>query len=178
MTLRHGAARFDQESIGQPLADAIYRNTFGQDIRIERNADVHLSHTLGVDVVITTPQGLRLLGQEKYLSHAYAKYRSLTVEYYQDASTGEEGNWFNLACQFYFVGYLNKDETAFEPWVLANWTEIVLATAKGRIHWKSNSNKDGQARASFRYTAMDRLPQRCVIATSKGVSDESLERPW
>lgn len=162
--IRHGANRFKQELIGRPIADDIYRNTFGTDIDIIRDVAV-LDKEFGVDAVLIVGNGLRLLGQEKFLSHAYARYRSLTVEYYQNWRTKEKGDWFKLACQFYFTGYLTEKEDDFDPWVLANWPAIVLATIQGRVNWQDNRNKDGSARASFRYTIMDDLPKDCIIAS-------------
>ena len=161
--IRHGRNRFKQEKIGRPIADKIYKNVFGTDIDIIRDKHPELDRELGVDAVMILGNGLRLLGQEKFLSYAYARFRSMTVEHYQDWRTKEKGDWFRLACQFYFVGYLTEDETDFDPWMLANWCSMVVATIKDEIIWKDNINKNGRARASFKYTSMDELPLCCII---------------
>ncbi len=162
--VRHGRARFNQELIGRPIADKIYKDILGDGISIIRGADPDLDQKLGVDAVLILGNGLRLLGQEKFLSHEYAKFRSLTVEHYQNPDTQEKGDWFTLACQFYFVGYLTEDEAGFSLWLMANWLNMVIATTRGEIVWHDNKNKDGRARASFKYTIMDDLPDSCVIA--------------
>lgn len=163
--IRHGANRFKQELIGRPIADRIYKDAFGADIDIIRDVGP-LDRELGVDAVLIVGNGLRLLGQEKFLSHAYARFRSITVEHYQNWRTKEKGDWFKLACQFYFTGYLTENEDDFDPWMLANWPAVVLATIQGSVIWQVNKNKDGRARASFRYTIMDDLPVNCVIASN------------
>lgn len=163
---RHGRKRFEQELIGRPIADEIYKDIFGFDIGIVRDEHPYLDQELGVDVVIRLDNGLRLLGQEKFLSHEYSTFRSITVEHYQDWRTEEEGDWFRLACQFYLTGYLTEDENAFSPWMLADWTSMIIATDNCEIKWHDNKNKNGLARASFKYAIMDDLPDYCIIECS------------
>lgn len=156
-----------QEIRLRPLADKVYRSVFGDSIDISRyGTDYTLDKEFAIDVVLVLESGLILNGQEKFLSSNYAKYHSLTVEYQQNQHTGERGDWFKLACQFYFVGYANERETEFIPYVLVNWASIVLATSAGKIDWKLNANKDGKARASFRYCDMFKLQPDCIIAKS------------
>ena len=156
-----------QEIRLRPIADIVYRSVFGNDIDINRyEADYTLDIEFAIDVVLSLNSGMILNGQEKFLSNNYAKYHSLTVEYEQNQHSGEHGDWFKLACQFYFVGYSNLEETAFNPYIIANWPAIVLATEEGVIKWIDNKNKNGRARASFRYCDMYKLPQDCIIAKS------------
>ena len=156
-----------QEIRLRPLADKVYRSVFGNSIDISRyGTDYALDKEFAIDVVLVLDNGLILNGQEKFLSSDYAKFHSITVEYEQNQFTGERGDWFKLACQFYFCGYANKDETEFVPYVLANWTSVVLATSANKIEWKNNANRDGKARASFRYCDMYKLPPDCIIAKS------------
>lgn len=161
--------RRKQELRMRGIADRIYRQVFGDDIQIkrtEKNEDATLDREFAIDITLILPTGQILLGQEKFLSHQYANFRSLTVEYYQNPITKEPGDWFKLAPQFYFTGYCNQNDTGFEPWVIADWARIVLLTHGNRINWRDNKNKDGSARASFRYTIMDKLPSECIIASS------------
>jgi len=173
--------RRQQELKGRPLADAIYRDVLGHgtDIDISR-ADheeaVALDIHFAIDVTIRLSSGMILNGQEKFLSWGYAKFRTVTVEYQQDPKSGEPGDWFRLGANVYFVGYLNEECTAFEPWVLLDWVRVVVETQAGHIKWDTNGNKDGRARASFRYCRMDMLPRVCVIAASSSVMGAIRER--
>ncbi len=153
-----------QEQIGRPIADRIYRSLFGQDAGIVRTSGDILDRTFAVDVIINPTVSPPVNLQEKFLSYEYAHFGSLTIEYMQNPATGERGDWFRLACQLYFVGYLTKDEGDFSPWALVDMARLSLATVQGRIVWTLNANKNGQARASFMYTSIGDLPNDCVIA--------------
>jgi len=159
--------RRKQELAGRPLADRIYCATLGDGIKIsrmERDDQKVLDIKFAIDVRLTLPSGQILLGQEKFLSHKYASFQSVTVEYFQNPLTKEPGDWFKLAVQFYFVGYLTADGQEFDPWIMLNWPNVVLTTQAGQIPWQDNRNKDGKARASFRYCRMDQFPPECVIS--------------
>ena len=159
--------RRQQELRGRPIADALYRKLISPDIAIRRfdgTVDWVLDKRFALDVQIRLPSGMMLYGQEKFLSWEYAKYASLTIEYQQNQFTGEQGDWFKLPAQFYFVGYFTKVGTAFWPWALVDWPALVLATNNGSAMWQENANHDGFARASFRYIRIRDLPAKCVIA--------------
>jgi hypothetical protein len=161
--------RRQQELKMRPYADIIYKNTFGAGIdinRFDRDEDKALDIIFAIDVQIGLENGQILLGQEKYLSDKYAGYKSITVEYEQNQITHEHGDWYKLATQFYFTGYCNKDMTGFDPWVIANWTSMIIETLANNIHWVHNNNKADGARASFVYTNMTQLPESCIIAKS------------
>jgi len=164
-----------QELSGRPIADEIYRDRFGeltQIVRMDRADQKVLDMRFAIDVELTLANGQILLGQEKFLSCKYASHQSVTVEYEQNQFTGEHGDWFRLAVQFYFVGYLTQDGRDFDPWILLNWPNVVIATNERRIPWKDNKNKDGRAKASFRYCSMKRFPLDCVVAGSSQAQEQ------
>jgi len=161
--------RRKQEIKSRPFINDIYRRVFGDAISIERfdhTENYLLDKEFAIDVRVTHPNGLILTGQEKALSYEYKSYESLTVEYMQNHQTQEKGDWFKMAVQFYFTGYLNKAVTGFDLWVIADWSKVVLGTASGRIQWYENSNTKSQARASFKYCNMAKLPGDCIISSS------------
>lgn len=161
--------RRQQELRGRPYADAIYRSVFGEGITVKRfdhTENYLLDKEFAIDVQITFPVGLILTGQEKFLSSDCAKYRTLTTEYMQDPTTNERGDWFKMAVQFYFVGYELQTRTGFYPWAIVDWASVVLETIKNNINWSVRSNGNGRARASFKYTSIDSLPDSCIIAKS------------
>jgi len=116
-----------------------------------------------IDVTLTLPNGMKLNGQEKFLSFQYASFGTLTVEYMQNPVIDEKGDWFKLAPQFYFCGYFNEDNTDFIKYVIVNWPKLVLHTNAGNAKWHDNKNKDGYARASFRYIYFEDIPTDCII---------------
>lgn len=158
-----------QELRLRPAADALYARLLGEGVqvkRFEREERYVLDQHFAIDAQLTLPSGMVLLAQEKFLSAKYATFQTVTVEYQQDAKTGEPGDWFRLACQLYFVGYETAQGGTFAPWVLLNWPAVVLSTMGGRIRWLSNANQDGHARATFRFCKMREIPPECIIAAS------------
>lgn len=162
--------RRQQEIRCRPYANAIYLRTFGNDIEITRFDSKEkniLDKEFAIDVKIGLGTGMILTGQEKFLSEREAHYNSVTVEYMQDFIKNVPGDWYKLAIQFYFVGYECQSEGTFKPWVILNWSNVVTNTKMGNIKWFDQVNKDGHARASFKYTNINNLPEDCVIARYK-----------
>jgi len=164
-----GKARFQFAEKMQPIIDAIYLNIYPNIKTINRFAkgdDVSiLDSEFGIDVKLSLNDGMVINGQEKSLSYDYREKRSVTVEYYNDPIQRIQGDWFKLACQFYFVGYTTEDMKGFNPWVLLDWMQVVLETQRGNIHWAShNPIRGSSAKANFRYTSMDSIPPNCIIA--------------
>ena len=157
--------RRKQELAGRHLADSIYSAVFG-NVEVKRFDGNVLDKTFAIDTSIRISTGMMLTVQEKFLSNRYASFRSVTVEFLQNQHTGERGDWFRLSPMVYMVGYFTKDESTFDPWVLLDWPRVVIETHSNNIKWRDNKNKNGKARASFKYTIMDELPRSCVIASS------------
>jgi len=158
--------RKQQEAKGQPIADAIYKAQYpGCEIkRFSREDESVLDIKFAIDLQLKLTSGQILTCQEKFLSYKYAGFNSVTIEFMQDFKTGEEGDWFKMAVQIYFVAYFDKDEQSFLKWALLDWSAIAKETASNRIDWRTNQNKDGHARASFRFIDWDKLPSHCIIA--------------
>lgn len=162
--------RRKQEIKMRPVADKLYRSIFGNLFgevgiyRPEHEDDYILDREFAIDTILTLPGGQILTMQEKFLSSKYSGYRTVTVEYEQNQHTGEHGDWYKLASQLYFCGYITEDNNGFHPWVLLDWPATVLSTQLNQIQWQDNSNKDGRAMASFKFTVMDNLPDNAVVA--------------
>lgn len=160
-------SRRRQELSGRPIADAIY----GRVLRctsITRSEDwgekwAHLDRIFGIDAHVRLPDGQALTVQEKFLSHREARFNSLTVEYMQDAETEERGDWFRLLAQAYFIAYFNEAGDGFCKWALVDVLRLKTETNLGNVAWHDNRNKDGRARASFRWCDVARIPRLCVI---------------
>lgn len=150
----------------RPAIDSIYARVWpGCTIeRFERSEDVILDIKFAIDVKITLPNGMILTGQEKALTYPNRRYRTVTVEYWNDPETKQNpGDWFHLASQFYFCGYSTQAGDGFDPWVILDWAQIVEATRRGRIIWKTQGNNHSNARANFKNTPMEDLPRRAIM---------------
>lgn len=148
-----------------PFIDDVYYSVFGRAIqikRIEQPDDYILDRKFAIDTIITLPTGCILTGQEKCLDTTFG---TLTVEYMQNPLTNEKGDWFNLAAQFYFCGYATKRRDSFSMWVIVNWASLVLSAFNHSFKWLENKNKDGKARASFKYIKFTDIPGNCLIAS-------------
>ena len=156
-----------QEIAMRPFIDDIYQKVFGHVIITRHDSEDKniLDREHAVDVMVRFDTGNILNGQEKSLSYGYAKYQSLTVEYEQSQFSHREGDWFKLGAQFYFCGYTREHlNEGFLYYVIVNWTSLVLATLSKEVKWKSQCNRDGSARASFKWIAFDSIPTSCIIA--------------
>lgn len=118
-------------------------------------------HELGIDVLLRFEGGMTATLQEKFLRFHLS---TVTVEYMQNRATKEQGDWFNLKSQYYFVGYDRDDSKTFDDWILLDWPATMRATQQKRIRWYEKPNKRDGARASFRFAYFDRIPQECVVA--------------
>lgn len=167
MTSFDNNPRAQQERLMRPYADALYRKILPGYHSIKRYNGNVFDRKFAIDghIIFTTGQILTI--QEKFLSRDKAIYQSLSVEYMQNPETQEPGDWFNAACQLYFVGYINETGDGFAPWALVDYTRLTIETLRGRVGWHLRSNQDGHARASFRYAHFDGMPPECILARSR-----------
>jgi len=168
-----GAQRFIDSQKLWPVANRLYREIFdsiGAPLvdgyeRIECTLEefkAGYDRFLGVDVLLTLETGQVLTLQEKFLM---TSFRTATVEYYQRPQAQEEGDWFKLKCQLYFVGYnYPSPDNQFSTYVLLDWPRVVLATAQDRITWRVRGNQRQNAMANFKYCEIEGIPEDCTIA--------------
>ena len=168
-----GAWRFAESRKYWPIANALYREIFielgmpllpGEEVMdcTREEFEAGYDYQLGIDVIIR-PQGQgESTMQEKFL---FTTYHTVTVEHCQDWMTLEPGDWFKLKAEYYFVGY-GKNRQQFAPWVLLDWPRLQRATAQGRIKWHLRGDYTDNARASFIFLDMDKLPADVRVASS------------
>lgn len=160
-----GAWRFKIARPYHPFINQIYWSLFSlwpnceylrctKDDKIARH-DIEY----GVDVRLNYLNGLSGTVQEKILT---TTYETLTVEYYQNPLTNQEGDWFNLKCDYYFVGYANSHKSVLDRWILLDWPRTKLLSDK--IAWKIKNNKQDGAKSNFKYAHFNDFPDECVIA--------------
>jgi hypothetical protein len=169
-----GGWRFTDSRKCWPSANAIYRNAFAsaglplepgyEETECTKSEfEAGYDYQLGIDVVLRGVGGQEFTMQEKFL---FTSYDTVTVEYMQDWRNNVPGDWFNLKCQFYFVGYDYPKDGRIKRWVLLDWTKTMLATGKNRLRWLERPNKEDGARASFKYVHFADLPSEVVVARS------------
>jgi len=173
-----GADRFIFSERMRPVADRLYRAIVPTRIveitRFDKDAERHiLDREYAIDLELVLENGMKLIGQEKFRefsrwreARGLPQYSDLTVELYNDPILKSKGDWFNMCGQFYFDGFAAEDESCFTHYVFVDWLQVVFETVKGNISWRTQENRDGRAKASFRYTSFDGLPANCILARS------------
>lgn len=171
-TSGRGGWRFERSESLHPKANDIYRRLFEiknmplmpgveQVFCTKEEFMAGFDYQLGIDVILKFESGFQKTLQEKLLN---TTFYTVTVEYFQDWKTEEQGDWFNLKCQYYFVGYAPNGSEGITRWQLLNWPQLQEATEQGRVRWWDNINKTDGARASFRYAYFDSIPEDCIVA--------------
>lgn len=188
-----GAWRFIWARDHWSAANAIYHDAFAElgmplspgskIIRCSKaQRDAMVDRELGIDVYLHFENGMQATLQEKFLSY---RESTVTVEYMQDPRLDEEGDFFNLRCQYYFVAYdrsgsadayrrlrtssairrqFDLDNLRFEDWILCDWLATTRATLQNRLHWNIRANRHDGARANFAWAYFDDIPDDCVMA--------------
>ena len=161
----------------RPVADKLYREiipgiediTRGYPVRLPLPVHVELGvldKELGIDVIFTLNNGMRLTCQEKFGSPNFIHLKDVTVEYYNEPTRGVPGDWFKLISQLYFFGFASKDYKSFDLWVLLDWPRTAWETIQGNITWERMRNTKNGAMADFMRLFMANLPKPCVLATN------------
>lgn len=156
----------------RPACDNVLCNTFGIEKsnieRFDKNTELNiLDREFHIDMRIKLNNGSQLTGQEKALSNEFYKYKTFTMEFYQNRYTKERGEFFKIASQFYLHGYSDKSGIAFAEWkvidilLLINW----LKTA-GLNRLEKNTRPSGGSKANFLFIPYDKIPN--IFYISKG----------
>lgn len=165
-----GAWRFEQAAKKHAAANTLYRTIFERlsmpllpgelQLRVTKDEfEAGYDHYLGIDVIFTHEGEQESTMQEKFLTYHES---TVTVEYYQNPLTGEQGDWFKMKPDYYFVGYDRLQKNSFQEWCMLNWPLTRQMTNQGFIKWLVRSNKRDGARANFKYVDFGMIPPRCV----------------
>lgn len=166
-----GAYRFKESAARQPAANGLYRTIFERlgmpllpgelQLRVTKDEfEAGYDHYLGIDVIFTFANLQETTCQEKFLTYHTS---TVTVEYYQNPLTGEQGDWFKMKPDYYFVGYDRYQKNSFQDWLMLNWPLTRQMTNQGLITWDVQSNKRDGARANFKYVPFSLVPSDCVV---------------
>ena len=118
-----------------------------------------------IDMRVRMHNGSHLLGQEKALSNKFWKFRTFTIEFWQNRFTQEPGEFFKIASQFYLHGYSDETGVSFVEWKvldvlrLIDWLKGCGVDALSR-----RTRPAGGSRAAFLPIEYDKIPHEFVIA--------------
>lgn len=167
-----GAWRFEQARAMHSAAITLYRTIFDRlgmtlmpgelDLRVSKaEFEAGYDYALGIDLIFTFADGQETTMQEKFLTYHES---TVTVEYMQNPKTGEQGDWFKMKPDYYFVGYHRDPRPReFQEWCLLNWPLTRQMSQQGKIDWLLRANKYDGAQANFKYVHFSKIPPDCVV---------------
>lgn len=93
---------YRQSLLMRPACDAVLCEVFHvmpeQIQRFDKASDLFiLDKEFAIDLRIRLNNGTQLTGQEKALSNKFYKYRTFTMEFWQNRETKEPGEFFKIA---------------------------------------------------------------------------------
>ena len=157
----------------RPACDRILAHVFNvPPDKIERFGQDHplsiLDTNFAIDMRIRLPNGSYLTGQEKTLTYPCYKFRTFTMEFYQNRHTMELGEFFHIASQFYLHGYADKSGKHFIEWKIINILPFMAWLKNTTAQWFSKRIRpDQESRASFFYIPYDDIPKEFYFAEWK-----------
>jgi len=155
-----------------PFIDRIYGEIFNPQFII-RMSGAEIPHPLdqyfGIDGWIELKSGCIITFQETIRRYeAYKKYNDFTIEHWSNVPLKRKGDWFHIAAEFYFYGYVNKEETmiidwhivrlfSLKLWVTENWSKFRKRIEKNKKH----------SRADFLYFSWEELPKEFILKEAR-----------
>jgi len=153
----------------RPACDRVIREVWGPSatiVRFDRN-DEEGPHVLDqnyhIDVQVGLVGGGTVTLQEKALTYRYSDHRTFTMEYHQNRHTGEEGEFFHIAAQYYLSGY--SDETGIE---FLYWNILAVAPFVEWYQQQQLELRPSTSRADFIYPSLLLIPSRICYRSGRG----------
>lgn len=160
-----------------PYIDNIYKQLFKGLKEINRSCSnkkndiqMFMDKELGIDTTLKFQDGTFLTFQEKTRLNNYLSFNDFTFEYYNDPSTGEQGEWFKLASQYYFYGFANKENKGYEKFYILNVPEFRLFLKNDvgieELERKYLKQNKPPAKANFFFIPFKIIPDKCILYES------------
>jgi hypothetical protein len=153
----------------QDFADEIYKSVLpiSSITRFTRNdKQVHiLDKYFHIDCVLHLENGQIMTLQEKFLRGRYASFDCYTLEYFNNQSTNETGEWHRLCTDLYFTGYGEVD-TGFVNAYLFKTLEVKLALLRDEL--KGTLKKTITSNANFYAYPFNQFKDEWFIYKSRG----------
>lgn len=167
-------SRMEMAMEHEGLLNSIYREIFrtlapGEIItRVAKESVLsRYDHLEGIDVILTTQDGVRMTLQEKVLTY---HRDTLTVELKKNS--GKKGAWYYCTAQYYFVGYNRRyvrdrknNPIQFDNWILVDFAMLKWEAINNNVPWNDvKQNQHENRRSTFQHVDFDNIPLNCVLA--------------
>ncbi len=124
-----------------------------------------LDREFAIDLQVRLPNGSQVMGQEKALSYKFYKWRTFTMEFWQNRFTHEPGEFFKIASQFYLHGYSDASGVHFAEWKILDILKLVDWLKRCGVESLSARTKPaGGSRAAFLPIEYDKIPKAFIHA--------------
>ena len=153
----------------RPACDRVLSYVFGvtpdKIQRFEKSSDLFvLDREFCIDMRIRLNSGSHVTGQEKALTHQFYKYRTFTIEFWQNRYTKEPGEFFKIASQFYLHGYSDQSGVNFIEWKVLDILRFVNWLKHCGTESLSHKTKpSGGSRAAFLPIPYDSIPHEFIL---------------
>lgn len=152
----------------EPVLNELYRSIFptlqsGDEILTVDKQDTKARYDFqeGIDLILTTSDGLRLTVQEKLLTQSFR-----TVTFEERKGSGAPGGWYYGTSQLYMVAYniFYPDSIEVQSWMLMDFAALKVADITQTLPWKHRNNKNDGRTEDFRYLNFQDVPESCIVA--------------
>ena len=150
----------------QPACNKVLSDVFDIDTikRFNKKDDRFiLDQEFHIDVILTLKNGSTITGQEKSLSNKFYKFKTFTMEFYQNRYTKQKGEFFKIASQFYLHGYSDESGFEFKEWYIFDVVKILLWLKSYNISELEKITRPSTSNASFLYISYSSIPKEFII---------------
>lgn len=164
----------------RPACNRVLSEVFGvasnSIVRYEQEGDPHVLDTeFAIDLKIILPCGAQLSGQEKALSYNFYKYKTFTMEFYQNRYKQEPGEFFKIASQFYLSGYSDESGVEFVEWHIIKLFDFINWIRRCSTKKLAEKCKPaGGSRASFLPVPYNKIPANFIYASGGSPGDTTI----
>ena len=98
----------------------------------------------------------------------FERYNDFTFEYYNDPNVKDVGEWFKLASQMYFYGYINSSYDGYSRYYIIIVPLFRLYLNSKDYKWIKNHTKQNNVhgKSNFIYVPFDNIPEECFYIKS------------
>lgn len=158
----------------RPACDGVLCKVFGiTSDKIERFSKASelfvLDKEFAIDLRVRLNNGSQLTGQEKALSYKfYHRFRTFTMEFWQNRETKERGEFFKIASQFYLHGYSDESDVEFIEWKVIDILKMIdWLKSCGIDRLAARTKPAAGSRAAFLPIPYDKIPKPFILSEWK-----------